>query len=358
MTRPRAQKKGLEYIFQVSPTIPSALSGDEIRIRQVILNIINNAIKYTQEGSVSVVVTSKEVGQGNYTDLVVSVSDTGMGIKDEDKNKLFKSFQRLDEKKNRNIEGTGLGLHITHSLLDMMGGGIDIESEYGKGSTFTITVPQKIVNSEPIGDFSKAVRNYLDNIETDEVVLYAPEAEVLVVDDNAMNLEVMKGLLADTKIKTELVQSGAECIEKVSKKKYDCILLDQMMPGMNGEETLAKMKEMDILKGTPVIALTADAIMGAKESYLSKGFSDYVSKPVKYAIFEQVLKEYLPKEKQLVRDKEAEMPVLLIWGEESGRLKSEKEKLEDIYKCVCVVGEKARDKYLEKHVALAVMHVV
>ncbi|MBR1642820.1 MAG: response regulator [Butyrivibrio sp.] len=358
MTRPRAQKKGLEYIFQVSPTIPSALNGDEIRIRQVILNIINNAIKYTQEGSVSVVVTSKEVGQGDYTDLVVSVSDTGMGIRDEDKNKLFKSFQRLDEKKNRNIEGTGLGLHITHSLLDMMGGGIDIESEYGKGSTFTITVPQKIVNSEPIGDFSKAVKNYLDNIETDEVALYAPEAEVLVVDDNAMNLEVMEGLLSDTKIKTELVQSGAECIERVSKKKYDCILLDQMMPGMSGEETLNKMREMDILKGTPVIALTADAIMGAKESYLSMGFSDYVSKPVKYAIFEQVLKEYLPKEKQLVRDKETGMPVLLIWGEDSGRLKVEKEKLEDIYKCVCVVGEKARDKYLEKHDAQAVMHVV
>lgn len=358
MTRPRAQKKGLEYNFVVADDIPSVLNGDEIRIRQVTLNIINNAIKYTQEGSVSVVVSSKAVGQDNYTDLVVSVSDTGVGIKDEDKDKLFKSFQRLDEKKNRNIEGTGLGLHITHSLLDMMGGGIDIESEYGKGSTFTITVPQKIVNSEPIGDFSKAVKNYLDNIETDEVALYAPEAEILVVDDNAMNLEVMEGLLSDTKIKTELVQSGAECIEKVSGKKYDCILLDQMMPGMSGEETLNKMRKMDILKGTPVIALTADAIMGAEESYLSKGFSDYVSKPVKYAILEQVLKEYLPKEKQLVRDKEAEMPVLLIWGEESGRLKSEKEKLEDIYKCVCVVGEKARDKYLEKHGAQAVMHVV
>jgi len=290
--------------------------------------------------------------------LVVSVSDTGMGIRDEDKDKLFRSFQRLDEKKNRNIEGTGLGLHITHSLLTMMGGKIDIESEYGVGSTFTITVPQKVVKKEPIGDFSKAVKNYLDHIETDEVALYAPDAMLLVVDDNAMNLKVMEGLLGDTKIKVDLAISGDECIEKVSEKKYDLILLDQMMPGMNGEETLIKMNEMDILKGTPVIALTADAIIGAKDNYLQKGFNDYISKPVKYSVLEQVLKEYIPKEKQLIPDRNADLPVMLIWGNDSDRLKLEKQKLESIYKCVCVVGEKARDKYLEKHGAQAVMHVV
>ena len=358
MTRPRAQKKGLEYNFVVADDIPSVLNGDEIRIRQVTLNIINNAIKYTKEGSVNVVITSRQILMGNYIELVVSVSDTGMGIRDEDKDKLFKSFQRLDEKKNRNIEGTGLGLHITHSLLTMMGGKIDIESEYGTGSTFTITVPQKVVKKEPIGDFSKAVKHYLDHIETDEVVLYAPDANVLVVDDNAMNLEVMEGLLGDTKIKVDLAISGDECIEKVSEKKYDIILLDQMMPGMNGEETLIKMNEMDILKGTPVIALTADAIIGAKDNYLQKGFNDYISKPVKYSVLEQVLKEYIPKEKQLIPDRNADLPVMLIWGNDSDRLKLEKQKLESIYKCVCVVGEKARDKYLEKHDAQVVMHVV
>lgn len=358
MTRPRAQKKGLEYNFVVADDIPSILNGDEIRIRQVTLNIINNAIKYTKEGSVNVVITSREIMMGNYVELVISVSDTGMGIRDEDKDKLFKSFQRLDEKKNRNIEGTGLGLHITHSLLTMMGGKIDIESDYGVGSTFTITVPQKVVKKEPIGDFSKAVKHYLDHIETDEVALYAPDANVLVVDDNAMNLEVMEGLLGDTKIKVDLAISGDECIEKVSEKKYDLILLDQMMPGMNGEETLLKMKQMDILKETPVIALTADAIIGAKENYLQKGFNDYISKPVKYSVLEQVLKEYIPKEKQLIPDRNADLPVMLIWGNDSDRLKLEKEKLESIYKCVCVVGEKARDKYLEKHDAQAVMHVV
>ena len=358
MTRPRAQKKGLEYNFVVADDIPSVLNGDEIRIRQVTLNIINNAIKYTKAGSVNVTITSRPILMGNYIELVVSVSDTGMGIRDEDKDKLFKSFQRLDEKKNRNIEGTGLGLHITHSLLTMMGGKIDIESEYGVGSTFTITVPQKVVKKEPIGDFSKAVKHYLDHIETDEVVLYAPDANVLVVDDNAMNLEVMEGLLGDTKIKVDLAISGDECIEKASEKKYDIILLDQMMPGMNGEETLIKMNEMDILKGTPVIALTADAIIGAKDNYIQKGFNDYISKPVKYSVLEQVLKEYIPKEKQLIPDRNADLPVILIWGNDSDRLKLEKQKLESIYKCVCVVGEKAKDKYLEKHDAQVVMHVV
>ncbi len=358
MTRPRAQKKGLEYNFVVADDIPSVLNGDEIRIRQVTLNIINNAIKYTKEGSVNVVITSRQILMGNYIELVVSVSDTGMGIRDEDKDKLFKSFQRLDEKKNRNIEGTGLGLHITHSLLTMMGGKIDIESEYGVGSTFTITVPQKVVKKEPIGDFSKAVKNYLDHIETDEVALYAPDAMLLVVDDNAMNLEVMEGLLGDTKIKVDLAISGDECIEKASEKKYDLILLDQMMPGMNGEETLIKMNEMDILKGTPVIALTADAIIGAKENYLQKGFNNYISKPVKYSVLEQVLKEYIPKEKQLIPDRNADLPVMLIWGNDPDRLRLEKDKLESIYKCICVVGEKARDRYLEKHDVQAVMHVV
>ena len=358
MTRPRAQKKGLEYKFQVSDEIPSVLNGDEIRIRQVILNIINNAIKYTQEGIVSVNFSSREIMMGNYVELIVSVSDTGIGIKDEDKDKLFMSFQRLDEKKNRNIEGTGLGLHITQSLLNMMGGKIEIESEYGVGSTFTIIVPQMIVNRKPIGDFAKAVKTYLDSIETDEVLLYAPDADILVVDDNAMNIEVLKGLLSDTKIKIDHACSGEECIEKAADKKYDCILLDQMMPGMNGEETLQKMKGMNILGDTPVIALTADAIIGAKENYMVKGFADYISKPVKYAVLEELLKEYLPKEKQLIPDKGNELPVLLVWGNDSEKLRIVKKKLETVYKCTCVVGEKAKDKYLEKHEPSAVMHVV
>ena len=349
MTRIRAKNKGLSYDFNVSPSIPCVLFGDAIRIRQVMLNIINNAIKYTQEGSVRVDVTSESVMMGNYVNLTVSVADTGTGIREEDKEKLFKSFQRLDERKNHSIEGTGLGLHITNALLQMMEGEIKFESEYGKGSTFTIIVPQKVTKATPIGDFSKAVRNYLHSMETDAVGLYAPGARLLVVDDNDMNLDVMEGLLRDTKIPADYVDSGAECIELVKKNKYDCILLDQMMPGMSGEETLNEMNRLEILNGTPVIALTADAIIGAKESYLAKGFTDYISKPVRYEVLEQVLKEYIPQEKQLSPSGADELPVMLLWGDDPEKLKQEKIRLDGIYKCVCAVGEAAKQKYIEKH---------
>ncbi|MCR4793199.1 MAG: response regulator [Lachnospiraceae bacterium] len=357
MTRTRAQKKGLEYNFVVSESIPSSLHGDEIRIRQVMLNIINNAIKYTQEGHVDVNISSETTMMGNSINLKVSVADTGMGIKEEDKQKLFKSFQRLDEKKNRSIEGTGLGLHITQRLLEMMEGGIEFESEYGKGSTFTITVPQKVVKAAPIGDFSRAVKEFLEHIETDEVGLYAPKARVLVVDDNDLNLDVMEGLLRDTKIKADYVDSGLKCIEMVKENDYDCILLDQMMPGMSGEATLAEMKEKGLVETTPVVALTADAIIGARENYIAMGFTDYLSKPVKYEQLEKLLKEYIPSEKQLVHRQADELPVMLIWGDDPDLMKLERERLDGIYKCICVTGEKARDKYLEKHKPTAVMHV-
>ncbi|MBO4338212.1 MAG: response regulator [Lachnospiraceae bacterium] len=357
LTRYRAQKKNLEFNFDVSGDIPSVLYGDEIRIRQVMLNIINNAVKYTKEGHVNVEVSHRPVLMGNYIELIVKVSDTGMGIKDEDKDKLFKSFQRLDEKINRSIEGTGLGLHITYRLLEMMDGSIEFESEYGKGSTFTITVPQKVVKAEPIGNFTKAIRDYLSNQETHHVALYAPGAKLLVVDDNEMNLEVMEGLLRDTKIKADYVDSGKKAIDKVAETKYDCILLDQMMPGMNGEDTLREMKDRDILKGTPVLALTADAISGARENYISKGFTDYISKPVRYDILELVLREYLPKEKQLAPSGADELPVMLIWGDDPELLRKERERLDGIYKCVCVTGEKARDKFLEKKKPAGVLHV-
>ena len=312
MTRLRAQKKDLLFNYNVSEEIPSVLYGDEIRIRQIMLNIINNAIKYTMQGSVDINISSKFRMMNNYIDLIVSVADTGMGIKDEDKDKLFKSFQRLDEKKNRSIEGTGLGLHITQKLLEMMEGTIEFESEYGKGSTFIITVPQKVVKAEPLGEFSKAVRSFLNSVEIDEVRLYAPKARLLVVDDNAMNLEVMEGLLRDTKMQVDYVDSGDKCVEMVQKNSYDCILLDQMMPGMNGEDTLNRMKELEILHETPVIALTADAINGAKEGYITKGFNDYISKPVKYEVLEMTLKEYIPKEKQLAPSGADELPLVLI----------------------------------------------
>ncbi len=357
LTRNRALKKNLDYLFSVSEDIPASLYGDEIRIRQIMVNIINNAIKYTQSGYVEVDIFSEKIDSGTIN-LIFKVADSGIGIKEEDKDKLFKSFQRLDEKKNRNIEGTGLGLHITYRLLDMMGGKINVESEYGKGSTFTLTIPQKVVVHDTIGDFSKAVDDFINNLELEEVGLYAPNARILVVDDNDMNLDVMEGLLKETKMKVDLVDSGRACIEKMLHNKYDCILLDQMMPGMNGEETLNELRKRDMLAGTPVIALTADAIMGAKENYLSKGFTDYLSKPVKYKELEQLLQAYIPKEKQLEKRVIEELPVMLLWGTDADRIRQEKERLEGIYKCVCVVGSKAKDKYLEKHEPDCVMHVI
>lgn len=359
MTKPRADKKGLTYNFSVSPDIPSKLHGDEIRIRQVMLNIINNAIKYTKEGHVDVAI-SADIGTGPSDRMLkVQVTDSGIGIKDEDKEKLFKSFQRLDEEKNRNIEGTGLGLHITFRLVEMMGGHIEVESEYGKGSVFTLYIPQGVVDSTPLGDFSEAVEKHMSEITTDETTLYAPDARVLIVDDNEMNLEVMEGLLRDTKIKLDLAMSGMECIEKVKNNKYDCIFLDQMMPEMNGDATLAEMKKQDILKDTPIIALTADAIVGARESYIAMGFTDYLSKPVKYDIMEQELKKYLPAEKQLTPQttNSEELPVVLIWGDDSARIKEEKERLNGTYKCVCVTGRTAMEKYLSNHEPHAVLRV-
>ncbi|MCR4586217.1 MAG: response regulator [Lachnospiraceae bacterium] len=357
LTRYRAQKKELEYNFAVAEDMPSRLNGDEIRIRQIMLNIINNAIKYTKRGSVNVEVSSVSTMMGNNIDLIIKVNDTGIGIREEDKEKLFNSFQRLEEKKNRNIEGTGLGLFITSRLLEMMEGKIEVESEYGKGSCFTVTVPQKVVKAAPIGNFSRAVKDMLNNQETETIGLYAPEARLLVVDDNEMNLEVIAGLIRDTKIKTDLVASGAECIEQAERNKYDCILMDQMMPGMNGEETLNALKEKDILHGTPVVALTADAIMGAEDNYLSKGFTSYLSKPVKYEALEKVLKKLLPKEKLLNPNREHELPVLLMWGNDLEKLKKEKERLDGTYRCICVTGSKAMEKYLEKHTPDAVMKV-
>ncbi|MCR5098582.1 MAG: response regulator [Lachnospiraceae bacterium] len=359
ITRTRAVSKDLGYNITVAEDTPSVLYGDEIRIRQVMLNIINNAIKYTPSGHIDINISTKETIQPEVVTLIISVSDTGMGIKDEDKDKLFSSFQRLDEKKNRNIEGTGLGLHITYRLVDMMEGRIEVQSVYGEGSTFSIYVPQTVVNHEPIGDFSKAVSAHVKNMELEESTLLAPDARILVVDDNDMNLDVMDGLLRDTKAKVDLVSSGMECIEKVAETKYDCILLDQMMPEMNGEMTLKELKSRDILGDTPIIALTADAIVGARENYLNMGFTDYLSKPVKYEKLEAALKEYLPPEKQLIKKAgDDDLPVMLIWGNDPGRLRDEKERLEGIYKCVCVVGSQAMEKYLEKHEPDGVMHVM
>ena len=357
MTRVKAIEKGLEYKVEVSDKIPSKLYGDEIRVRQVMLNIVNNAIKYTKEGFVRIRIDSKPSQEEGRIILRLEVQDSGIGIREEDKQMLFESFQRLDEKKNQRVEGTGLGLHITDSLVRMMGGSIEVSSEYGTGSTFNIYTPQGVASQEPIGDFSQAVTKYVDNAKIAKATLYAPEANILVVDDIEMNLEVMAGYLRDMKVKADYVSSGEECIESVKNSEYDVILLDQMMPDMNGEETLRALRD-DINIKTPVIALTADAIVGARENYLSMGFDDYLSKPVHYEELEAMLSEYIPKDKQLEKKDMKELPVVLLWGDDSDKLKQEREKLESVYKCVCVVGESARDRYIKKNNPERIMHII
>ena len=340
MTMKKATDKGLAYNLKVSEKVPSVLLGDEIRIRQVMLNLINNAIKYTHKGSVTMDVSFDD--SDNL--LVLSVSDTGIGIKNEDLGKLFGSFQRLEEEKNRNIEGTGLGLNIS--------------SKYGEGTTFTASMKQQVVDATPVGDFAQNLLKLQEQKEEYRPSLIAPSAQILVVDDNDMNLEVIEGLLEDTKIKITTADSGSECLDILRKKKFDVIFLDQMMPGMSGAQTLSEIKKEHLADDTPVIALTADAIVGARDNYIKEGFTDYLSKPVMYEALEDILIRFLRKdlildreqqEKAAGTDGDADKPVMLVINESKEELSNLKSALDGNFKGVYVRDEKSAEKYLEKH---------
>lgn len=294
----RAEKKELDLIIENDPTLPSELNGDETRVRQILTNLMTNAIKYTEHGTVTVSV-NWEPQDVNHMILVMSVKDTGIGIKEEDMDKLFDSFKRLDALKNKNIEGTGLGLAITKSLIELMGGNLHVESVYGKGSTFTVRIPQEILNKDPMGDFAENARNNIYHMGEYHESFIAPDAEILVVDDVKVNLEVVIGLLKQTQVKVDTCLSGGACLEAIMHKKYDLILLDHMMPEMDGVETLWMLKKTqdNKSKDAPVIALTANAVVGAREQYLEWGFTDYLSKPVQGSALEKCLIEYLPPEK-------------------------------------------------------------
>lgn len=290
----RAKKKGLKLMFDIEPTMPSILYGDEIRVRQILTNIINNAIKYTKVGWVKIYITHEKENDGNIT-VVASVEDTGIGIKKEDMPKLFDRFQRLDENINHRVEGTGLGLSIVYSLLEMMGGSIDVKSVYQRGSKFTVRIPQVVVDSTPVGNIDM---EYSTEVKEYKEMFTAPNAKVLVVDDNQINLQIVKGLLKSTKMSIDIASGGYECLENVQKIKYDIILLDHMMPEIDGVEVLKRLKTMsaNMSKDAPVIALTANAIVGAREQYLNLGFDDYLAKPIDSKELEQVIKSYLPEE--------------------------------------------------------------
>ena len=302
----RAKSKGLDFFVDVDATLPDELYGDEVRLRQCVLNLLSNAVKYTNEGSVTLTVTGGRILDENgedALDLCFRVQDTGIGIKQEDIGKLFGKFERVDLRQNNTIEGTGLGLAITQNILSLMGGGITVESEYGQGSTFTATVPQKIVANVPIGDFDAKFKETLAKTPKYRESFRAKDARILVVDDTPVNLTVISGLLKTTGVIVDTAPGGEEALELTANTAYDLILMDQRMPNMDGTETLANLRvqEGGANLTTPVIALTADALQGAKARYLQAGFTDYLSKPVESAALEAMLIEYLPKEKVILK---------------------------------------------------------
>ncbi len=299
----RAKAKNLEFEVDIDENLPCVLQGDDVRITQVIMNLLTNAVKYTEEGKVLFSVRQGgriQEEEQNYVLLDVSVKDTGIGIKEEDRKKLFESFERLEEKRNRNIEGTGLGMAIVVKLLSMMGSEIHLDSVYGKGSVFSFRLQQRIISDQPIGDYAEHVIRSEQSLK-EKAYLYAPNARVLLVDDNGMNLEVAKNLLKRNGITPDLSSSGSDAIEKIRSKRYDIVFLDHMMPKMDGIETLAKLREEGLFKkggGTVVVALTANAVVGARETYLAAGFDDYLSKPIDAKKLEEQLCKYLPKDLQ------------------------------------------------------------
>ena len=297
----KAKDKELEIKLSLDEQLPSKLYGDDVRLRQILINLLNNAVKYTDAGSVTLSV-SGEI-QDSKVNLYFEVKDTGIGIKKEDLNKLFSEFERIEEKRNRNIEGTGLGISITTQLLTMMDSQLKVDSVYGEGSKFYFHLLQNIVDKEPIGDVEERIREQVAEYSY-EVSFVAPQAKILVVDDNQINRKVFLNLLKELQMEIHEAAGGFACLDMVAKQSYDLIFLDHMMPDLDGVETIKKMQVSDnnLCKETPVIALTANALSGAREMYLDIGFSDYLSKPFQPEKLEEMLLEYLPKEKVLAVD--------------------------------------------------------
>lgn len=292
----RIMEKGLELKIYVEPELHENLKGDEVRIKQIIMNLLTNAVKYTEKGEVRLYITGTVVD--NKQDLTIEVSDTGIGMRSEDMDKLFTNFERLDLKRNRSVEGTGLGLPITKNLLVAMGGDITVSSVYGEGSTFTATVGQEIVNEEQIGDYRKKYKEKLHHEVRYHESFHAEDARILVVDDNEVNLKIVVGLAKNTKLQIDTALSAAEGLKLIRQHSYQLLLIDHMMPEMDGIEMLQHVKTMDggIYKDIPAVAITANALSGAKQTYLDAGFCGYLSKPIDPERFEQTIKDNLPQE--------------------------------------------------------------
>ena len=297
MLSSRAVAKGLTFDLDIDDEMPHILYGDSMRLRQVLINLLTNAIKYTKEGGV-VLSMDYELANEDEISLEVAVEDTGIGIKREDLSKLFSAFERIDEERNRTIEGTGLGMNIVWRLLNLMGSSLQVDSKYGEGSKFSFSVRQKVVNWEAIGSVEEALHNLDEEREVYHSSFIAPDAKILLVDDTEMNLMVTKGLLNNTQLNIDTAPDGKQALSMTEKTEYDCLLIDHRMPVMDGVEMLQKLRASGgINSKKPCIALTANAIAGAKDEYIAAGFDDYLVKPVNGKRLEDILMKYLPKEK-------------------------------------------------------------
>ena len=349
MTSKKARNKGLEFCLQAARDIPGKLRGDDVKIKQVVTNLVNNAIKYTESGKVTVAVNFEH----DTSTLRIDVIDTGVGITPEEQKKIFKSFMRLEESKNRSIEGMGLGLNISKQLMALMHGRIEFESEYGKGSTFTIFVPQEVVDENPVGSFLEETEYKPLRPDDHEVSFKAPEAKILIVDDNELNLEVITAILGDTEMQMTTAMSGPECLETLRKERFDMIFLDQMMPGMSGIDTLKSIREDKLAEGTPIIAFTADAVVGAKESYLKEGFAGYLAKPIVYNELERIILEFLPKRYIRAADESSEIlnrtPSVIIVDPTSENFNRLKIAFTNQLDAVFVKDMDSANRYLEKN---------
>ena len=297
----RIGHSGLELIYDIDQDIPCKLKGDMGRIRQVIINLVNNAIKYTEKGSVRF---SVHVRQKN-TDKVMlyyEVADTGIGIRKEDQKILFDAFQRVEMDRNRYVEGTGLGLTISQNLVNMMGGVIEVESEYGKGSRFFFTIEQTIIDPTPVSAVN--YNGQKDNVTEKEAecLFIAPEAHILLVDDNELNLVVAKELLKPLRMQIDTAENGLQAVKMVRGSQYDLVLMDHMMPVMDGIEAAKAIRALpeDKYQKLPIIALTANAMVDARKEFLNAGMNGFVAKPIDFARICNQLKLWLPKD--LVRD--------------------------------------------------------
>lgn len=306
----KAKEKGLEFHLNIDSSIPSMLCGDEVRIKQILINILNNSIKYTPKGSVTLSVKC-ELITINRVRVYYNVTDTGMGIKKESIPHLFDAFQRVDEEKNRYIEGTGLGLSIVKQLVDLMGGEITVNSVYTQGSTFLVTLEQDIIDGKALGEFSLE-----SHVNSEERPRYkqsfeAPEARLLIVDDNEMNLKVAAKLLTDTKIQIDTATSAAECLKLTQEKQYHGILMDHLMPEMDGIECLHAIREQKggLCHDVPVIALTANAGSESQQLYRKEGFTGYLAKPVNGMLLEAAVMNILPKDLVVVTDDNAQTEI-------------------------------------------------